>query len=143
MLGEGRQLTESLVLNGLGPWEPDKCVAESGGHHRGAGMEGSATVTAEDTVAGERCPLVRRDDKTPWGQPRPAAGSLLGAAKDHSLWDHFPHSGAQASESTHDRIGGWGGRGSAEMGRGTITLCQHPEPSTGSQAWELPSYRSS
>ena len=111
MLGEGRQLTESLVLNGLGPWEPDKCVAESRGHHRGAGMEGSATVTAEDTVAGERCPLVRRDDKTPWGQPRLAAGSLLGAAKDRSLWDHFLHSEAQASESTHGRIGAWGGPG--------------------------------
>jgi len=62
------------------------------GRHRGAGMEGSAAVAAEDTVAGERCRLVWRDDKMPWGQPCPVAGTLLGVAKDHSLCDHFTHS---------------------------------------------------
>ena len=78
------------------------------GRHRGAGMEGSAAVAAEDTVAGERCPLVWRDDKMPWGQPCPVAGTLLGVAKDHSLCDHFPHLGAQALESTHGWVGGVG-----------------------------------
>lgn len=47
----------------------------------------------------------------PWGQPCPVAGTLLGVAKDHSLCDHFPHSGAQASESMHGWVGGWSGRG--------------------------------
>jgi len=74
-------------------------------------MEGSAAVAAEDTVAGERCRLVWRDDKMPWGQPCPVAGTLLGVAKDHSLCDHFPHSGAQASESMPGWVGGWSGRG--------------------------------
>ena len=44
----------------------------------------------------------------PWGQPCPVAGTLLRVARDHSLCDHFPHSGAQASESTHGWVGGVG-----------------------------------
>ena len=82
----------------------------------------------------------------PWGQPCPVAGTLLRVAKDHSLCDHFPHSGAQASESTHGWVGGVGGggvAGAAPLGPATTRLCQHPEPSTGFQAWELASYSSS
>ena len=56
-------------------------------------MEVSATIAAEDTVAGERCPLVWSDDKMLWGQPCPVADTLLGMAKDHSLCDHSPTRG--------------------------------------------------
>ena len=39
VLGEGRQLTESLVSNGLGSWEPDKWM---GGVSCGGATEGLA-----------------------------------------------------------------------------------------------------